>query len=48
MRRNRLRGGRGHRHHIDAAIGSTDKLAETGQFPPAFGAKARVGSTGGW
>ncbi len=33
--------------NIYAAVGSTKKLAETGQFPPVFGAKARIGGTRG-
>jgi amino acid transporter len=33
--------------NIYAAVGSTQKLAETGQFPPVFGAKARIGGTRG-
>jgi len=33
--------------NIYAAVGSTRTLAETGQFPPVFGAKARIGGTGG-
>lgn len=33
--------------NIYAAVGSTRTLAQTGQFPPVFGAKARVGSTRG-
>jgi amino acid transporter len=33
--------------NIYAAVGSTKKLAETGQFPPVFGAKALVGGTRG-
>jgi L-asparagine transporter-like permease len=33
--------------NIYAAVGSTRKLAETGQFPPIFGAKARIGGTRG-
>jgi amino acid transporter len=33
--------------NIYAAVGSTAKLAETGMFPPVFGANARVGSTRG-
>jgi amino acid transporter len=33
--------------NIYAAVGSTAKLAETGQFPPVFGQLARVGGTRG-
>ena len=33
--------------NIYAAAGSTAKLAETGMFPPVFGARARVGGTRG-
>ncbi|NYI60522.1 APC family permease [Cellulomonas soli] len=33
--------------NIYAAVGSTAKLAQSGQFPPVFGARARVGSTRG-
>jgi uncharacterized membrane protein YfcA len=33
--------------NIYAAVGSTAKLAETGMFPPVFGARARVGGTRG-
>ena len=33
--------------NIYAATGSTAKLAETGMFPPVFGARARVGGTRG-
>jgi amino acid transporter len=33
--------------NIYAATGSTAKLAESGTFPPVFGARARVGSTRG-
>jgi amino acid transporter len=33
--------------NIYAAVGSTSKLAESGTFPPVFGARARVGGTRG-
>jgi amino acid transporter len=33
--------------NLYAAAGSTAKLAETGQFPPVFGQRARVGGTRG-